>query len=125
MEKEKLNVLIVSMPGIFQRLLTNNLSIKPEFEVVGLASGGLSAYSALRSHQLDVVVIGSDIPGNEVLELIAVLKENYPDIFRLVLRDTSREVQEMTRAGAHLAVRGFDLNGVVNDLLVHIQAKTG
>jgi len=111
------------MPGIIQNILEKNIAINPDIEVVGVVSGGLSVISALKESQVDLLMIGSDIPKNEVLEMINVMQDHYPDIYCLVLRETSREVREIIKVGAHQALRGLDLEHKLDDLLEDIRAR--
>ena len=123
MTTKKIKALIVSLPGIFQRMLAKRIGFRSEFEVMGIANGGLSASTILKKHQLDLVVIGSDIPEDEVLELIKVIEQDYPDLYYLVVRNTSREVQEMKRSGNHQSIRGLDLDARLDDLVDDLMAR--
>ena len=117
MGKSKIRVLIVSIPGIIQRMLAKNISAIPDVVLLPIASGGLSAYSALKDHQLDIVVIDSSIPETEAVELLNVMEDDYPDVNYLVVRDTSREVREMSGSGTHRAIRPHELDHHLDNLL--------
>ena len=117
MTKRKFRILIVSIPGIFQRMLVKNIAARPEVGVVTHSSGGLSACSALKEHPVDLVVIDSNVPGNEVVELLDIIRADYPDVPYQVFRDTSREVQELISSGVEQVNKTYDLNQNLDDLL--------
>ena len=123
MTKRKIQILIVSIPGIFQRMLARSIAARPEVGVVTHASGGLSACSALKEHSLDLVLIDSNVPGNEVIELLDIMQADYPDLPYQVFRDTSREVQELISSGIDQVNKTYDLNQNLDDLLDDFLAR--
>ena len=125
MDKPKIRVLIVSLPGILQRMLTNAFKRNPTVDVVDTASGGLSAINAIETHQQDMVVIDSNLPESETFELIKVLQEPHPGICSLVLAETSHQLRQMMVAGADLVIRPQDLVSKLDELLVELSAKVG
>ena len=125
MDKPKIRVLIVSSPGILQRMLTSTFKRNPLIDVVDTASGGLSAIYSIDNHQPDVVVIDSNLPDKETLELIKIIQERRDGMYKLVLVETTHQLHQMTTAGADLAIRAEDLSSNLDDLLVELSARAG
>ena len=123
MEKPKIRVLIVSLPGILQRTLTSTFKRNSRVEVVGIASGGLSAIYSIENHRPDVVVIDSNLPESETLELIKVMRERHAGMPSLVLAETTHQLRQMVLAGADLVIRSHDLVSKLDDLLVELNKE--
>jgi DNA-binding NarL/FixJ family response regulator len=99
-EKEKTTTLLVSVPGNMQDGLQAMLRSLPHIDVVAVASGGLSAYDLLQDNIVDLMVIDTNLPQEEVLALLHRVKENYPQIRCIVLTLTYKENAVFLASGA-------------------------
>lgn len=72
------------------------------FEVAGTASGGEEALSLLKKKHIDVVFMDIRMPGMTGLELLKILRKEYPDIRSVILSGYSdfSYAQEAIRSGA-------------------------
>lgn len=102
-------VLVVSLPGIMQNLLLGTFSSRLDVDVVGVASGGLSAVRMIQQTQPDLVAIDSNLPASETIALISWMKEEYQHICSLVLVETTQQLNRATSAGADITLRSYSL----------------
>jgi chemotaxis response regulator CheB len=123
MDRPNLRVLLVSLPGISQRVLRNTFLNKPMVELVDVASGALSAVNLIDDHQPDMVVLDSNLPDSEKVELIKLMRQRYPMVYSLALVETSHGLHLATLAGADLAMRTTDLTLQLDELLVEVAAR--
>lgn len=102
-------VLIVSLPGMMQNMLKETFARRADVEVVGIASGGLSAVDQIRNQPPDLVVINSNLPRDEVNELVRWLKKEAKQIRSLVLVETTRQLSTAAMAGADITLCTYTL----------------
>jgi DNA-binding NarL/FixJ family response regulator len=74
-------------------------------QVVGTASGCLSALQLVRDSQADLVVLDSNLPLEDVRELLRQLEREGLGTRSLVLTLTSAQVRRALAAGADAALR--------------------
>lgn len=94
------SVILVSSPGVLHDSLQSMLRSLPEVEVIGSASGGLSASELLQKQDVNLVVIDANLPDEEVLMLLSLIKSNYQDVRSIVLTTTASQKTEFLSAGA-------------------------
>ena len=123
MENHNIRVLIVSLPGILQGMLKSTFVSKPVVDLVDVANGALTAVGLIDDHVPDLVVIDSNLPESETVELIKVIRKHHPDMYSLALAETSQNLHRFTTAGADLALRGPELSSKLDDLLNELGAK--
>lgn len=123
MDRPRIRVLIVSLPGLLQRLLVNAFGQKAMVDVIDTANGALSAVNLIEREKPDLVVIDSNIPESEAVELINILRRRHPGTYNLVLADTSQTLRQAVLAGADLALRAPDLESRLDGLLVELEAR--
>ena len=117
MNKEKTRVIIVSLSSVMRNLLKNSFTSIPGVEVVGLASGGLSAINLIREDRIDLLVIDSNLPGDEVEALVRQVKTEQPLIRCLVLTETSKRRRKMMSVGADYTIRTSEYSSRIGELL--------
>ena len=113
----KLHVMIVSLPGIWQKLLQNNIESHPFVEVDHVASGGLSAVQIIKKQPLNLVVIDSSIPVDDSKVLIQRLREENPKIKIIILTDTAYQQKIMLRNGVDYAVSTCNYEAEIAEIL--------
>ena len=114
---KRARVLIVSLPGIMQNLLRETFAGRADLEMVGVASGGLSAVGMIRMEQPDLVVIDSNLPEAEMKELILWLKKGDQRISSLALVETTQQLNKAATAGADIILRSYSLPGSLDSVI--------
>jgi DNA-binding NarL/FixJ family response regulator len=102
-------VVLVSLPGMLQVVLQQTITSRADAEVVGIASGGLSAVHLIQGQQPDLVIIDSNVPETEATSLIEWIKKAKPDIRCLVLAKTSHFMKHADQIGADFALQSYTL----------------
>lgn len=120
----RVNVMLVSQPGVLQNILINSLHGLP-ISVIGVASGGLSAAEMLKGRQPELMILDASLPLEEALTLLAHLQARYPRVQCLALSETSRERSRLLAGGAHFAVVNFDLPRELPVVIDQLQAQPG
>ncbi len=110
-------VLIISHPGMMQNVLRDTFSSRADVDVVGVASGGLSAVAMIKHRQPDLVVIDSNLPEVETCKLIEWIKEEHQSIRTLVLAETTQQLNRAANTGADYALRSYSLLDNLNQVL--------
>lgn len=114
---QKSHVMIVSLPGTWQKLLQNNMESYPYVRADSIASGGLSALNMIKDQPPDMIVIDSSIPPDDVNVLVQNVKEENPDIKIIVLTDTGRERRKVLRSGADYAISSCNYEEAIDGIL--------
>lgn len=123
MDQPEIRVLLVSLPGIYQRILHGTLGSRPDVEVVAVASGGLSAVQAVEQENPDVVVIDSNLPEEEALEMIKIIRAILPGGYVLVLVETTPQMHRLSETGADLVMRAPDLQSRLDEVLLTVKGR--
>lgn len=100
-----LATLIASVPGIAEQSLRATLDSLPSVRVVGTAAGCLSALRIVQQRQVDLVVIDSNLPLEDVHVFLRQLKRDGLKTRSLVLAATTAHVRAALAAGADAALR--------------------
>lgn len=100
-----LSTVIASVPGIAEQSLRATLEALPSVQVVGTATGCLSALQMVRDRQADLVVVDSNLPLEDVRVFLRQLKQEGLPTRSLVLSATSDHVRRALAAGADAAIR--------------------
>lgn len=106
---KQIRILIVSLPGMMQSVLRDTFSSRADVELVGVASGALSAVSLIPKKKPDLVVIDSNLPGDEKAQLVQWLKEKGPKSRSLILVETTQQSKQAARMGADIVLRSYSL----------------
>jgi DNA-binding NarL/FixJ family response regulator len=125
MDQSKVHVLLVSLPGIFQRVLNGLFSDRPEVQVVDIATGGLSALHAMEIQRPDIVVIDANIPESEAVETVRVIRAQYPHIYSLALTETTQQHYVMDQAGPDLVLRSTELQANIEAIIQGVLRGAG
>ena len=120
---QKLHVMIVSLPGTWQRILQQNLEDYPFIEVDNVVNGALSAVQLIEKQSPDMVLIDSSIPFQDVIALIKNVNERNPDIQVIVLADTSYQLKRMLRSGAEYAISSCNYEEEISEVIREIYVQ--
>jgi len=120
---KRISVLVVSLPGFMQNMLREILNDRLDMDVVGVASGGLSAVSMIQQKPPDLVVIDSNIPVSETRALISWMKEEFQYICSLALVENTQQLKEASRAGADMTLRSYSLPESLDRVLGNMRSK--
>ena len=124
MTETQIEVMIVSQPGLLQRILIDSLAGLP-VSLMGIATGGLSAVEMLEGHQPDLVIVDANLPAKETQMLLRHIRETYPQIWCLALSETSRGRLATRQAGAHFSILSFELLRNLPAVISEVQASPG
>lgn len=109
-EKKKIKVLLISLPGMLQSVLRQTLAAKSDVDLVGVASGCLSAFSMIKQQSPELIVVDSNLPDAEIQELIQQVHAEQIKARFMVLTETIRQKEQATRAGADFVLRSDALS---------------
>jgi len=112
-----LHVIIVAMPGTWQKMLKSYTEAYPSVGAVELANGSLSAVQLAEVHPPDMLLIDSSIPTDETVALIKNVKQANPATCSVVLTDTSRQGRRITLAGADYTLPTYSLVSRIGEIL--------
>ena len=89
-------------PGLMRAGICELLKVLPEVAVVGEASDGHEALRLIKSHQPDIVLMDTGMPGMNGLEAAALTKKQFPQVKVIILSEHSSEefVFRALRSGA-------------------------
>lgn len=119
-----ITALIVSQPGIMQRILVDSLVGHP-VKVAGVASGALSAVEMLKENQPHLVLVDVNLPPEESHMLIRHIRTHYPQMWCVALAMTSRDRANLVAEGAQIAILNFDLVQKIPYVLARVMAEPG
>ncbi len=124
MTDAQIKAMIVSQPGIMQRILVDSLVGLP-VAVDGIASGGLSAVEMLKGSQPNLVLVDANLPSEESRMLIKHIRTNYPQVWCVALATTSRERACLVAEGAHFSILNFELSQKMPYVITRVKAAPG
>ena len=114
---KNLSLLIVSLPGTWQRALHKSIAVHPFVEVVEVANGSLSALQLAREAHPDLLMIDSSIPFDDTIALIQNLKQEIPEMQFIVVTDTTQQRRQAIQAGADFTLLAFDFDAQICKIL--------
>jgi DNA-binding NarL/FixJ family response regulator len=120
---KNLHVIIVAMPGTWQKVLLNNLEAHPSVERVEVVHGSLSAMQLAEDNHPDLILIDSGIPIDETVALLNNIKSSNSDTRSVVLTDTSRQGRRITLAGADFTLPSYSFTSRIGDILDTLQVE--
>ena len=118
---KKLNVLVLSPPGAWQRILQMSIESYSFVKVVNVASGSLSASQLANEHRPDLIVIDSAVPFDDMLVLIQTVKDENHGTKSLVITDTTQQKRKAIQAGADFTISAYDIESRIGELLNQIR----
>jgi DNA-binding NarL/FixJ family response regulator len=119
-QEKRTKMLIVSLPGMMQRVLQETFTKRADVNLVGIACGGLSAIQMIWHHQPALIVINSNLPEDETRELIQWLKNEQPQILSVAIGETSQQIRRAAAAGADFTLRSYSLSDNLDRLLGNV-----
>ncbi len=103
-------VLIVAKPDRLRDSLQFLLKTVPEINIVGLADDSSSALRLVSEHRLALVLLDTNLPGEEMTTVLRRIKADGSRSRCLVLSDTFEQQRRARSAGADVAlVKGFSV----------------
>lgn len=120
---KRTRVLIVSLPGMMQNVLRETFAGRADIEVVGVANGCLSALGMIPETQPDLVVIDSNLPEEEVNQLILRVKQEHQQVYSLVLVETTQQYNKAARAGADMTCRSYSLTDNLSSVIANLETR--
>jgi chemotaxis response regulator CheB len=120
---KRIKVLVVSLPGMMQNLLREIFTDRAEVEVVGVASGCLSAVAMIPETQPDLVVIDSNLPEAEASQLIYRLKQAVSPVHSLLLVETTQQLNRTASGGADFTLRAYSLPESLGSVLGKLRSN--
>lgn len=121
----KYRVIIISLPGVVQESIRAILEAMADVEVVGLASGGLSALALVKEEQPDVVVIDSNLTEDEVLAFLRDVRQLDLNVRLVVLTYTSRQKRRILGSGADVVVSRWSQADEFTDAILGTSKQEG
>ena len=118
---KQLHVMIVSLPGSWQRVLQKNIEAYSFVKVISTVSGSLSASQLASQHQPDLVLIDSSIPFDDAIVLIRNLKTENPKTLSIAITDTTQQRRRMSRSGADFAVSSNNYETQIREILNQLE----
>lgn len=100
LQQTKIQVVIVSRPGIMQESLRGGLASASQLEIIKSVGDGLSALDAIRERTPNLVVIDSNLLEDEILALLRHVKQAWPAVCCLVLVEGARQEKWVSDKGA-------------------------
>ena len=120
---KNLHVLVVAMPGTWQRVLQKNLEAHPSVGRVEVVHGSLSAMHLAEENHPDLILIDSGIPTEETVALLNNIKSTNSGTRSVVLTYTSRQGRRITLAGADFTLPSYSFTARIGDILNGLQAN--
>lgn len=99
-QKNKIQAIIVSRPGIMQESLRAALANMSQLEIIKSVGDGLSAWDVIRKQPPNLVVIDSNLLEDEILALLRRIKGKWPAVCCLVLAESARQERWAVASGA-------------------------
>jgi len=115
-KKKNIGVIIVAVPGTWQKMLMRNLASQPSVDTLAVAHGSLSAMQLAEEHDPDLILIDSSIPTDDAVALIEKLKREKPQTKSIVLTDTSHQGRRYKLAGADYTLPIFNFVSQIKEI---------
>jgi DNA-binding NarL/FixJ family response regulator len=93
-------MLLVGKPGHLRDALQSLIGVAPGLDRLVTADTGLLALKVMREYRPSLVLVASDLPEAEVVELLQQIKEAWPETGCLVLTDSAQGRRQSLAAGA-------------------------
>jgi DNA-binding NarL/FixJ family response regulator len=118
-----LQVMVVSHPGIWQRVLQRSFDNFPFVKVVNVVNGSLSASQLAKDLPPDIILIDSSIPFDDTVALLRNIKNEHLKTRSIVITDTTRQTREVIRAGADYTLPSYNLESKIGEILNYLKEK--
>ncbi len=104
---KSLRVLVVDDTVVYRKIVSDVLAESPGVEVVGTANNGKIAMSRIASLRPDVLILDIEMPEMSGLEVLALMKVEWPDVGAIVLSTLTQEGGEITIKALELGAFDF------------------
>lgn len=118
---KKLRVMIVCHPGTWQRVLQKQMEAYSFVQIVGVASGSLSAAQFAKEHAPDLMVIDSSIPFDDLIALVQNVKGENPGTRSIVITDTTQQRRRVIQSGADYTISSFNYEAQIGEILNQLE----
>jgi DNA-binding NarL/FixJ family response regulator len=118
---KNLRLMIVSLPGTWQRVLHNNIEAHSHAKVIGVVSGSLSALQYASQYQPDLVLIDSSIPFDDAIVLIQKLKTENPKTLSIAITDTKQQRRKIIQMGADYTLSSYNFETQIGEVLNQVK----
>lgn len=120
-EMKNMRIMIVSLPGSWQRVLQNNIEAHASVKVTGVVSGSLSAMQHASQYQPDLVLVDSSIPFDDAVVLIRKLKTENPKTLSIAITDTTQQRRKLIQVGADYTLSSYNFETQIGDVLNQVK----
>jgi DNA-binding NarL/FixJ family response regulator len=108
MTKSQTRVLIVTHRGSLQNGLQALVTSIPQVDIIGQVDDGSQALAIIQELHPDLVLLDTNLPGNEEWQVLEQMKTLRPETRCIVLADDVRQQQEATQRKADVVLlKGF------------------
>ncbi|MBW2330217.1 MAG: chemotaxis response regulator protein-glutamate methylesterase [Deltaproteobacteria bacterium] len=104
---KSLRVLVVDDTVVYRKIVSDVLAELPGVEVVGTANNGKIAMSRIASLRPDVLILDIEMPEMSGLEVLALMRVEWPDVGAIVLSTLTQEGGEITIKALELGAFDF------------------
>jgi len=116
-----MRIMIVSLPGSWQRVLQNNIEAHASVKVTGVVSGSLSAMQHASQYQPDLVLVDSSIPFDDAVVLIRKLKTENPKTLSIAITDTTQQRRKLIQVGADYTLSSYNFETQIGEVLNQVK----
>ncbi len=103
-----ISTLIAARPGRVRDGLQALLAAIPQIEMIGQADDGASALKSVVEHRPALVLLDTNLPGNEVWAVLRQIKAQWPQARCLIMSDSGQQRRAAQAAGADgMLLKGF------------------
>jgi len=120
-EMKNMRIMIVSLPGSWQRVLQNNIEAHASVKVTGVVSGSLSAMQHASQYQPDLVLVDSSIPFDDAVVLIRKLKTENPKTLSIAITDTTQQRRKLIQVGADYTLSSYNFETQIGEVLNQVK----
>lgn len=108
MTKNQTRALIVTHRGSLQNGLQALVTSIPQVDIIGQVDDGSQALAIIQELHPDLVLLDTNLPGNEEWQVLEQMKTLRPETRCIVLADDVRQQQEATQRKADVVLlKGF------------------
>lgn len=118
---KNLRVMIVSLPGTWQRVLQKNIEAYPFVKFVDVVSGSLSAMQHINQYHSDLMLIDSSIPFDDMVALVRNLKLEHPETRSIVITDTTQQRRRISQVGADYTVSSYNFESQIGEIFNQVK----
>jgi DNA-binding NarL/FixJ family response regulator len=108
MSKSRPQALIITGPGSLQKGLLALMTAIPRVNVIGEVADGLQALEVIRKHRPNLVLLDTNLPGDEGWRVLRQIRSQWPKIRCIVLADDVQQQRNAEALGADVVLlKGF------------------